>query len=43
MAAQLRSVSEKNTNWEGAYRVPAIIRWPGLVVLYLRPDHGWLL
>jgi arylsulfatase A-like enzyme len=23
--------SEKNTNWEGAYRVPAIIRWPGLI------------
>jgi arylsulfatase len=22
---------EKNTNWEGSYRVPAIIRWPGLV------------
>jgi len=21
--------SEKNTNWEGAFRVPAIIRWPG--------------
>jgi arylsulfatase len=21
--------SEKNTNWEGAYRVPAMIRWPG--------------
>ena len=21
--------SEKNTNWEGAYRVPALIRWPG--------------
>ncbi|HKE48620.1 MAG TPA: arylsulfatase, partial [Rhodanobacteraceae bacterium] len=21
--------SEKNTNWEGAYRVPAIVRWPG--------------
>ncbi len=20
---------EKNTNWEGAYRVPAMIRWPG--------------
>ena len=20
---------EKNTNWEGAYRVPCIIRWPG--------------
>ena len=22
---------EKNTNWEGGYRVPAIIRWPGTV------------
>jgi arylsulfatase A-like enzyme len=21
--------SEKNTNWEGAYRVPAFVRWPG--------------
>jgi len=21
--------SEKNTNWEGAYRVPALISWPG--------------
>jgi arylsulfatase A-like enzyme len=21
--------NEKNTNWEGAYRVPAMIRWPG--------------
>ena len=21
--------SEKNSNWEGAYRVPAFIRWPG--------------
>lgn len=21
--------SEKNSNWEGAYRVPAMIRWPG--------------
>ncbi len=20
---------EKNTNWEGAYRVPAMVRWPG--------------
>jgi len=20
---------EKNTNWEGAFRVPAMIRWPG--------------
>jgi arylsulfatase len=23
--------SEKDTNWEGAFRVPAIIRWPGHV------------
>ena len=22
---------EKNTNWEGGYRVPAAIRWPGVV------------
>jgi arylsulfatase A-like enzyme len=23
--------SEKNTNWEGAYRVPCMIRWPGVI------------
>jgi arylsulfatase len=23
--------SEKNTNWEGAYRVPFVIRWPGRI------------
>jgi arylsulfatase len=22
---------EKNTNWEGGYRVPALIRWPGTI------------
>jgi len=22
---------EKNTNWEGSYRVPALVRWPGLI------------
>ncbi|MGA9548070.1 MAG: arylsulfatase [Rhodomicrobium sp.] len=22
---------EKNTNWEGGYRVPTVIRWPGVV------------
>jgi arylsulfatase len=26
--------SEKNTNWEGAYRVPAIVKWPG----HIKPD-----
>ncbi len=31
MAAPLRSGGEKNTNWEGGYRVPAMVRWPGLV------------
>ena len=23
--------SEKNTNWEGAFRVPEVIRWPGVI------------
>ena len=22
---------EKNTNWEGGYRVPCVIRWPGVI------------
>jgi arylsulfatase len=39
--------SEKNTNWEGAYRVPAMVRWPG----HIKPGtvsndmvshHDWL-
>jgi arylsulfatase A-like enzyme len=39
--------SEKNTNWEGAYRVPALVRWPGKI----KPEsvsnqvvahHDWL-
>ncbi len=27
---------EKNTNWEGGYRVPAMLRWPGVI----QPGHG---
>lgn len=23
--------NEKNSNWEGAYRVPAMVRWPGQI------------
>ncbi len=23
--------SEKNTNWEGAFRVPCVVRWPGAI------------
>ncbi len=23
--------NEKNSNWEGAYRVPAMLRWPGKI------------
>lgn len=23
--------SEKNSNWEGAYRVPAMVKWPGVI------------
>jgi arylsulfatase len=39
--------NEKNTNWEGAYRVPAMVRWPG----HIKPGqvsneiiahHDWL-
>jgi arylsulfatase len=39
--------SEKNTNWEGAFRVPCVIRWPG----HIQPGsvsneivsgHDWL-
>jgi arylsulfatase A-like enzyme len=22
---------EKNENWEGGYRVPTVIRWPGII------------
>ena len=31
MAAPHHSASEKTTNWEGGYRVPCAIRWPGVI------------
>jgi arylsulfatase A-like enzyme len=39
--------SEKNTNWEGAFRVPEIIRWPGripagVVSNEIVQHHDWL-
>jgi arylsulfatase len=39
--------SEKNTNWEGAYRVPAMVRWPGRIKPgqisnELAAHHDWL-
>jgi len=30
-AAQTPFRGEKNTNWEGGWRVPAMVRWPGVV------------
>jgi arylsulfatase len=39
--------SEKNTNWEGAFRVPEMIRWPGripagVVSNEIVSHHDWL-
>jgi len=39
--------SEKNTNWEGAFRVPELIRWPGtipagVVSNAIIQHHDWL-
>ncbi len=39
--------NEKNSNWEGAYRVPAMVRWPGKidpgsVSNQLVGHHDWL-
>jgi arylsulfatase len=39
--------SEKNTNWEGAFRVPELIRWPGRIAAGVVSNeiiqhHDWL-
>ena len=39
--------SEKNTNWEGAFRVPEVIRWPGKIAAgsvsnEIVQHHDWL-
>src|SRR5262245_21711335 len=39
--------SEKNTNWEGAFRVPLIVRWPGKIAPgqvsnEIVQHHDWL-
>ena len=39
--------SEKNTNWEGAFRVPQLVRWPdkipaGTVSNEITQHHDWL-
>jgi arylsulfatase len=39
--------SEKNTNWEGAFRVPMLVRWPGKIPAGVASNeivqhHDWL-
>jgi arylsulfatase A-like enzyme len=39
--------SEKNTNWEGAFRVPCLVRWPGhikagTVTVELMSHNDWI-
>ncbi|MDB5772213.1 MAG: Choline-sulfatase, partial [Burkholderia sp.] len=39
--------SEKNTNWEGAFRVPMAVRWPGKIAASIASNdiiqhHDWL-
>ena len=39
--------SEKNTNWEGAFRIPEIVRWPGKIAAGavsndIIQHHDWL-
>ena len=32
--------SEKNTNWEGAFRVPVLVRWPGKIAAGSSPTRS---
>jgi arylsulfatase A-like enzyme len=39
--------SEKNTNWEGAFRIPMVVRWPGKIPAGVASNeivqhHDWL-
>src|SRR5271168_2793193 len=39
--------SEKNTNWEGAFRIPMLVRWPdhvpaGVITNEIVQHHDWL-
>ncbi|MET0867101.1 MAG: sulfatase-like hydrolase/transferase, partial [Pseudorhodoplanes sp.] len=39
--------SEKNTNWEGAFRIPEVVRWPGRIAAgtisnEIIQHHDWL-
>ncbi|MFS0849231.1 arylsulfatase [Novosphingobium panipatense] len=39
--------SEKNTNWEGAFRVPMLVRWPGVIEAGTKTNemmshHDWI-
>jgi len=39
--------SEKNTNWEGAFRIPLVVRWPGRIAAgsvsnEIVQHHDWL-
>src|SRR4030095_12749043 len=39
--------SEKNTNWEGAFRIPLLVRWPGQIAAgtisnEIVQHHDWL-
>ena len=47
MAAMTPFRSEKNTNWEGAFRIPLLVRWPGkmpagVVTNDIVQHHDWL-